>query len=44
VVNVLEEAAASISSLKIEVKGKVVHIRDMKAYRGKEVQLLSFLT
>ena len=43
--NVLEESAASVTSLKIEVKGKVVQPHTIKAYiGGVEVQLVSFLT
>ena len=43
--NVFEESTASVSSLKIEVKGKVVQPHIMRAYiGGVEVQLLSFLT
>lgn len=42
--NVLEESAASISSLKMEAKGKV-QPQTTKAYiRGVEVQLVSFVT
>jgi hypothetical protein len=41
----LEEFAASLSSLKMEVEGTVVQPHTMKAYiGGVEVQLLSFLT
>ena len=43
--DVFEESTASVSSLKMEVKGSDVHPRTMKAYiGGVEVQLLSFLT
>jgi hypothetical protein len=41
----LEESPASVSSLKMGVKGTVVQTHTMKAYiGGVEVQLLSFLT
>ena len=39
----MEESAASVSSQKMEVKGKVVQPHIMKAYIGVEVHL-SFLT
>ena len=43
--NVFEESTASVSSLKMEVKGSVVQPHTMKTYiGGVEVQLLSFLT
>lgn len=43
--SVLEESAASVTSQKIEVKGKVVQPHTIKAYiGGVEVQLVSFLT
>jgi hypothetical protein len=43
--NVLEKSAASVTSLKMELKGKVVQPHTMKAYLGGvEVRLLSFLT
>jgi len=43
--NDLEEYTASVSSLKMEVKCKVVQTHTMKAdIGGGEVQLISFLT
>jgi hypothetical protein len=43
--NVFEESAPSVSSLKMELKGKVVQPHTMKPYiEGVEVQLLSCLT
>ena len=43
--NVLEKSTASITSLKMAVKGTVVQPHTVKAYLGGvEIQLLSFLT